>query len=417
MRPELQQLLRSRFPILYEHPLGRPEEDSTPFKPEIGDGWFAILLALSGVLDRHVGAAGLDRLQVVRIQSLPRGGLHCYVIGQDNFVRGAVNAAFHMSLAVSSLSGRPGRPMVNSDGETFILAPDEVDGHKPAPARFLEPYRAPIGAGRPQALNLLGRRWSCLVSKDIDVPAGWVDVADVVLSAFSDKPEQFDRIQAWHDGAVGQLVVGWDPVRGTASQAGAVAFAVSMAALVDPVTGASGPVDNEGAPEWWRHPNGASAAPPVPWGIYDSDGDWHSREDLVAGPIDKHSSIGALVSATHWETGGLQISLKPSVAQVMRQMASKDGADGCAAMLAKFLKILSVMPRQALVDKRDGNTQAVDRGPGAINAEADLTIRMHASAARAQLITAAAAARGTAREESLQAAYWAVSAVLDSLVH
>jgi hypothetical protein len=415
MRRELEQLLRSRFPILYERPLGRPVEDSAPFNPEIGDGWFAILLALSEVLDRHVSAAGLDRLQVLRIQPLPRGGLHCHVTSQDNFVRGAVNAAFHMSLAVSSLSGRPGRPMVNSDGETFILAPNEVDGHKPSPARFLRPYRPPIGAGRPQALNLLGRRWSGLVSKDIDVPAGWVDVADVILRAFSDKSELLDRMEAWRAGAVGQLVVGWDPVLGAASQAGAVAFAVSMAALVHPVAGASGPVDDAGMPEWRRRPHAACAMPPVPWGTYDSNGDWHSREDLVAGPTDRQPSVGALVSATHADTGGLQISLKPSVAHVMRQMASEDGAAGCADMLARFLGVSSAAPRRAIVDEREGDTQAVGSERGVSQVDADLAVRMHTLAARAQLTTAAAAARGTAREEGLRVACWALSAVLDSL--
>ena len=417
MRPDLEELLRSQFPVLYGRSPWLGDTGPAPFSPELGDGWFAILHALSRVLERHADQAGLDRFQILRIAPLPRGGLHCHTSWEDQFVQGAVDAARHMSLAVSAVSGMPGRPMVSSDGRRLILAPGEANGCQPVPARALRPYRAPVGAGRPGSLKWLGRRWDRLVALDIDIPAGWADVANVVLTAFAATPDLIDWIRAWHGGAVGQLIVGWDAQRSSPHQDGAVAFAVSMAALVDPATGACGPVDDTGAPHWWRRVAGWHAALPFPWGGYDGEGVWRSREDSVSGPAVGHPSAGSLIAAIHREAGDMQVSIRPSVAQVVREMARHRGADGCAALLAELLGLSFVEPSPIPAEEDDGDANAATDGSEATSMGALAAIRFHLSAAHARLTTAVAAAHGTAHEEAIRAACSAIGAILDKVNH
>lgn len=339
MRPELEEILRRRYPSLYDLSEGGADKDRSPLSPELGDGWFAILLALSDVMDRHATTVGLDHLRILKMAPMPRGGLDCHYYGQDHFIRGAVKAAYHMSLAVSSVSGQPGRLMVKDKECSFPLAPGEVDGHMPVHVRYLKPLRTPIGAGQSRALGALGRRWGHVVDHDISVPAGWADVADVVLTAFSLGNCRIDWIRSWDDGAVGQLTVGWEPGEARTSLAGAVAFATSMAALTDPVTGASGPVDDAGVPAWYRRIAGNHAMPPVPWGTRDADGRWISRDDIVCGPLPGHLSMGAMAKVVHGENGGMQLTLKPHLAQAMRQAAQASG-DSCASFLTRMLGML-----------------------------------------------------------------------------
>jgi hypothetical protein len=351
MRPELEQLLRRRYPSLYDRAPRERGKESAPFSPELGDGWFALLLALSEVIDRHASVVGMEHLEILKISPGGRGGLNYHLIREDRFIRGAINAASHLSLAISAVSGRPGRPMARRREDVVPLAPDEVDGRKPVPAHHLRPLRLPIGAGHSRALSKLGQRWGDRVNFDISVPPGWADLADVVLTAFAPQRCRIDWIRAWDDGATGQLTVVWDRYRTSASEAGAVAFAVSMAALTDPVTGASGPVDDAGAPAWWREIAGDQAKLPIPWGTYDSTGAWYSRRDVVSGPVHGHPSASSLIVATHGEAGEMQVTLKPAVAQAMRQMAREMGQDGCADLMAKLLGVSLAEPEGVEVQR------------------------------------------------------------------
>lgn len=415
MRPELEEILRCRYPSLYDRAPRKPGKESAPFSPELGDGCFAILLALSEVIDRHAAAAGMEHLEILRISPGGRGGLSYHLIREDRFIRGAITAASHLSLAVSAASGRPGRPMFKRGEDTVVLAPDEVDGHEPIPAHYLRPLRPPIGAGQPRALDLLGRRWGNRVDQDISVPAGWADLADVVLTAFAQQRHRIDMIRAWDDGAAGQLIVEWDRYRTSATEAGAVAFVVTMAALTDPVTGASGPVDDTGAPAWWRNTAGAHATLPVPWGSYDSTGSWHSREDMLCGPIPGHPSAGALAKAVHGGAGEMQLTLKPHVAQMMRQMARKSGQDGCTAFLTKMLRVSLERPGGDCAGGEDAHPHDPDETLDHVGSEADESIRTLATTALRELTAAAEVARTTTRQQSVYAALEAVGTLLRSL--
>jgi hypothetical protein len=252
------------------------------------------------------------------------------------------------------------------------------------------------------------------VGQDINVPPGWADVVDVLLAAFSDTPHLVSSVRAWHHGAVGQLVVARDSAHSSSYQDGVVAFAVSMAALIDPVTGACGPVDDNGAPEWWRRLAGEHGTVPVPWGSYDGDGAWRSRVDSVSGPAPGHPSAGSLIDAVHREAGDMQISLKPTVAQAMREAARRRGARGCAALMAELLGLPPAEPPVVSAEDRDGTVNAGTGETKGIGADALAAVHLLASAAHAQVAMAADAARGTALGAATQAARLAVSALLDS---
>jgi hypothetical protein len=415
MRPVLEEILRRRYPSLYDRAPRKSGKESAPFSPELGDGCFAILLALSEVIDRHAAAAGMEHLEILRISPGGRGGLSYHLIREDRFIRGAIAAASHLSLAVSAVSGRPGRPMFKRGEDAVALAPDEVDGHEPVPAHYLRPLRPPIGAGQPRALGLLGRRWGDRVDQDISVPAGWADLADVVLTAFARQRHRIDMIRAWGDGATGQLIVEWDRYRTSATEAGAVAFVSTMAALTDPVTGTSGPVDDTGAPSWWRTIAGEQAELPVPWGSYDSTGAWHSREDMVCGPAPGHPSAGALAKAAHGSAGEMQLTLKPHVAQVMRETARKSGQDGCAAFLTKMLGVPSDQPEEACTGGKGAELRSSDDTADRVGSEADASIRTLATAALGQLTAAAEIAQTATRQQSVHTALEAVGALLRGL--
>ncbi|MCB4824271.1 hypothetical protein [Roseicella aerolata] len=413
MRPELEELLRSRFPVLYRYGAGRRDSGPKQFSPDLGDGRFAVLSAVSGVLERHVDQAGLDQFQIQRIAPR-RGGMHLYCSGGDHFARGATDAALHMSLALSELTGRPGRLMFNERGEYCTIAPGELDGCEPVSARAMRPYRPPVGAGGRRALTLLGQRWGHLVDQDIDVPPGWADVVDVLLTAFANTPHLVGCVRAWHGGAVSQLAVAWDTAHSSPYQDGVVTFAVSMAALIDPVTGACGPVDDNGSPEWWRRLAGGHGTVPVPWGGYDGDGAWRSRVDSTPGPAPGHPS-GSLIVADHREAGDMQISLKPTVAQAMREAARQRGARGCAALMAELLGLPPAEPPVVSAEGQDGNVNAGTGENRELGAEALAAIHLLASAAHTQLAMAADTARGTAVGAATQVACLAVGALRDHI--
>lgn len=365
MRLELEEILRRRYPSLYEERKGEADRDRAPFSPKLGDGWFAIELALSEVMDRRAMATGLDHLRILKMAPNPRGGLHCHHYGQDPFIRGAVQAAYHLSLAVSEVSGQPGRLMSKDNAGGITLAPSEADGHEPVPIRYLRPLRTPLGAGQLRALNALGRRWGHIVDQDISVPAGWADLVDVVLTAFSRENHSINWIRSWDNGAAGQLVVGWECGRHREYLAGAVDFATSMAALTDPLTGASGPVDDAGLPAWFSRLAGAHAGVPVPWGTYDGEGLWHSRQDIVSGPLPGHPSAGAVAKAVHGENGEMLLTLKPHAAQAVRQAARVLGEDGCAAFLTRMLAVTPGKVEEPCPDAVVGDVRRRDEVSGA----------------------------------------------------
>ncbi|WP_439598757.1 hypothetical protein [Falsiroseomonas sp.] len=338
MRHELEQLLRARFPVLYRDADERGQERPPIFGSDLGDGWFAILQALSEVLAARVERAGLKNIRVLRIERL-EGGMQAHFSGEDAFVDGAAAAASHLSFAVSMQSGKPGRLMTNDIGELCTLAPGELEGWKPVPKAAKRRHPAPVGADGARALRLLEQRYEHLINDGIDIPPGWANLAEVVLAPFLVSTNEVELIAAWDSGSVGQLVVSRNRQHLSPYESGAIAFAVRMAALTDPGTGACGPVDDKGVPDWWRRLAGPTGAHPTPWGVYSGDGVWRPRKDIFSGPVSCHPRPTPVIRAHHFESGAVQLTIYKGAANVMRGMARRHGKPGCAALLAELLRL------------------------------------------------------------------------------
>ncbi|MDB5376495.1 MAG: hypothetical protein JWR00_941 [Rubritepida sp.] len=330
MRPELQALLRERFPWLQGKP--RRFDDELPFVEGVGDGWFALLQALFQTLKLYARAADLHDLEVSHVED-HFGGMVFRIQEGDEFVLGATETATHMSFAVSGASGRPGRVMKGRDGKLLVLAPGEREGFGPAWNRALNPPPSAIPAGQPGAVALVRHRHASQVLDSIDVPEGWADLADALLCGLP-KTCRVRRIHAWHGGHAGQLTVTWSARAPLPPYvAGSLAFAMHLAPYVDPISGTVGPVDDRGSPVWW----GPGRVISGPWGFYGASTSWQSCPDTYPRLLARTETAAIPISAHHGERGDLHFEIQAEAAHRMRAIARKAGAAGCAELLAALL--------------------------------------------------------------------------------
>jgi hypothetical protein len=215
-----------------------------------GDGWFAIVDVLSGLAAEVMDRTGKRIIASQVKQKL--GGLRFYMRPRDEFMEGARGLGERYSYRVSELSGRSGVLQVG-DGHYCTLAPSERVGYAPVEMEDVPP----LGMGQPGALDRLRVMHGADLPGGIDVPDGWVDLVqafiheDVVLPARRNGRHgmaQLTSVAATPDSAL-DIVWTSEP---TLEQQGRAAFARAMASRVDSMSGAIGPVDEAGIPEWAR---------------------------------------------------------------------------------------------------------------------------------------------------------------------
>lgn len=241
MRPALSKLLFDRNVDLYrDRPL---TESLMGFGFECGDGWFAVLDALGEALAARAVSSG-SATQASQVKE-KYGTLSFYVFGADRHCSAAIDLAEAFSARVCELTGAQGE-LLSDRGWYATRAPGS--GGKGQPARLKifgrEVARLPSS---PSAAADLAARWMEAVPGGIDVPVGWADLVDATLSllAAGRKDEAGPpALSVGRDGS-GKLFMELGEAANDEDR-GAVAFAVAMAERIDPVTGASGPVDDEG---------------------------------------------------------------------------------------------------------------------------------------------------------------------------
>ena len=246
MRGALENLLFHRYPVLYRDRDEPRSRTLMSFGFTHGDGWFAIVDVLSQLVTQRSRRALAFQVK----EKL--GGLRFYLRSADDFIGGAAQLAERYSYKVSELSGRPGLLQIN-EGYYRTLAVGERPGYEPVPGAA---YPA-LGAGLPGALDRLRDRHRLHVPGGSDVPDGWADLVDEFIQAQVARLSRDDRgpdpaaLAAIATAGDGTLVVTWagEP---TLEQRGQAEFARAMARRIDPASGAIGPVDDAGLPEWAR---------------------------------------------------------------------------------------------------------------------------------------------------------------------
>ena len=189
MRTSLSLLLTRRYPRLYGS-----SDGGRDFLFAHDDGWFAILDALSETLVLNAVAEGRSPRPVEQVKE-KLGTLRFY-FGDGAFDDGAIALAEEMSGRLCEVTGRPGR-LGSRAGWRATRAPG-LDGIK-----YAEPFVNDDGRMGTPPLGFTSaemRAWRAdvlvpegqeVAQKSIlDVPNGWMDLADGLLCRLSD-------LQAW----------------------------------------------------------------------------------------------------------------------------------------------------------------------------------------------------------------------------
>jgi hypothetical protein len=244
MQAILEHALRSRHPHLYGRRSGRETTTFDEWGFQHGDGWYALLDALSVIVTQRAHASALD-IRILQVKQ-KLGTLRFYAHGLDEFCNGAVALAYLMSARLCERTGRPGL-LSDSNGSVQTLAPG------------LDP------AFRPQAGADVTRRWiACCDPTDaivlvqaawpmtlIDVQPGHADLADALLGFLTNSESTVHQPNCVVSEIHADLVVSLNAESAamTDTQLGAVAVARSLAgAWIDPVSGVCRPADAGGRP-------------------------------------------------------------------------------------------------------------------------------------------------------------------------
>lgn len=238
MRADLSRLLTRHYPQLYG-PVDRIYE--FPFGH--GDGWFAIIDALSETLVSN--AENKSRLPEPVGQVRVKLGTLTLDFRTNEADEGANVMAEEMSGRLCEVTGRPGR-LGSRRGWRATRAPglDEIE--------FAEPFVHDDGRlGTPPlgfaAADMQSWRADVLTPEGqtsvLDLPAGWLDLADCMLQVISDHqawsrkrpPEVTIRVSHLGVGPSGSMVVAC--AGSEAYVRGIVAMTVALSRRLDLVTG------------------------------------------------------------------------------------------------------------------------------------------------------------------------------------
>jgi hypothetical protein len=244
MREALSRILRVRHQTVYGT---RPDTDTSAFRRwgfEHGDGWFGLVDSVSSVLGMRAAERGLD-ISVTQIKQKCRT-LRWHSGGLDEFCRGATEFAGAMSGRLCELSGCPGLPSVIGH-ELCTLAPGELpEAEIRADSKPIERFIAACGPLR--AIASVRTVWSMT---HIDVPAGYADVTDVLMGFLTADNAAVDYahtiVASLEADKENGMIVGMADLDDR--RRGGIAVAASLARTwIDPISGATGPVDDLGRP-------------------------------------------------------------------------------------------------------------------------------------------------------------------------
>lgn len=241
MTQALDDLLCQCYPALYANRHGDKQSTAMCWGFELGDGWFAIVDAISEVLTLQAKAAEVPCPAVQQVKQ--KFGSLRFRVEVPATGRHAIALAEEMSQRVCEVSGRPGRLCCFGRRRLATLAPGVVPGgtlgsHEvtAVATEADEPTDSmdvpPLAFGWDDMA-----RWRAdVLTGPVEVPNGWRDLADAVLRVTQREGEQprpasIQRI--WRDETGMRLKWAED---GPALQ-GLSEMASALSQRIDPVSG------------------------------------------------------------------------------------------------------------------------------------------------------------------------------------
>jgi hypothetical protein len=127
MRDELQKILLERYPLIF--PVARPDRDPHAAPSfwgfECGDGWFALLDALSRNLQAATESSGAPQVVAVQVKE-KFGSLRFYTDVADARQRDMIEQAMSMSVRLCEVCGSPGK-QISRNGWMMTRCPTHSD--------------------------------------------------------------------------------------------------------------------------------------------------------------------------------------------------------------------------------------------------------------------------------------------------
>lgn len=104
MKKELQMKLFEKYPkIFVQKDLG-PKETLMCFGISCGNGWYWLIDELCNCLKFHVDRNNYSQVEAIQVKE-KFGGLRFYTNCKDNYLRGYINFAEHLSLSICETCG------------------------------------------------------------------------------------------------------------------------------------------------------------------------------------------------------------------------------------------------------------------------------------------------------------------------
>jgi hypothetical protein len=241
----LDDLLCQRYPVLYAGRRCDAHVNAMGRGFEIGDGWFAIVDALSEVVCARANVDG--RVCPRALQVKQKFGSLRFHVDAPNKCHAVIDLAQEMSRRVCEVSGRPGRLCRIGTRDFATLAPG---AELPRTGSDREMAAIDIQTNLvtkrmdvlPLAFRLddMARCRADVLAGPVDVPDGWSDLADALLRLMQRKTDRLDngdRVagvrRIWRDRTGMRL----DWVETTPATPDLSAMAAALSRRIDPVSG------------------------------------------------------------------------------------------------------------------------------------------------------------------------------------
>jgi hypothetical protein len=243
VREPLTELLYGRYPHLYRERLIPAARSSMAWGFQHGDGWFAVVDALSNVISEQDPLARMTQVKQ------DGGAMRTIVDGGTEFSSGAIAVAARFSQTSCERSGRRGMLMVRNRRSLQTLAPDEDREFSPVADLKDTGLPPPIGIGIWDISSLARRHATRLEVEGGDLPAAYLDVLDatlLVLGPHGPEPSGVGSITHLRLQPTGGIMFDLEAHRIGAFATGAIALCCAMSRRLNTRTGDCGPVDDAG---------------------------------------------------------------------------------------------------------------------------------------------------------------------------